>query len=124
MFLSDKKKYHQWYDFFFQFSFSDNHTQPETSNKWQQVIYKTQLGKKIIPLGIKSYHKLPFFTPAFLQYWVFWNSFALVCKASQPTVLRLFVIRALCTGICQTKSNTSSGMIFSSSSVSVTTTHN
>ena len=69
MYLSEEE-YQQWYDFFFQFSFSDNqyHTQPETPNRWQQVIYKTQLGKKIIPLGIKSYHKLPIFTPTFLQY--------------------------------------------------------
>ena len=41
---------------FFHFSFSDNHTQPEASNKWQRLLYKTQLGKNNTT-GIKSYHK-------------------------------------------------------------------
>ena len=89
--------YAQWYDFFFQFSFSDNHTQPETSNKWQQVIYyycKSSTSQKIVYIYCWAENhtiSLQFLLRLSCNIVFFCNSFAVVCNASQPTVLILLL---------------------------------
>ena len=103
-------------------------------------------GHKIIPQASNFY--TGFLAILFFFFGI--HSFALICNASQPIVLRLFVLQeghsmhqSLLVWAPNTlnlgdyrasfkekqpnsfiKNNTSSGMIFSSSSVSVTTTHN
>ena len=74
--------------------------QPHTTRNLKQVAasnWQNSTGEKIIPLGIKSYHKLPIFTPAFLQYWVFLEfiRLGLQCESTNSAETFCYAVKSL-----------------------------
>ena len=67
---------------------------PKPQTNLQEVIYETQLGNKNNTTKLKNIPQASKFYTGFVAILIFFcNWFALVCNASQPTVLRFFVMQ-------------------------------